>query len=126
MRTAATSIIDSVRETIVSIDGATLHFDPCIEQSTDGIFEPIDGMGLCGDVQSFVRERFPYGLFRHQHAAVEHVLAGRHTVTSTRTSSGKSLIYSLPALNALCVNELATALFLYPQKALANDQLIKL
>ena len=54
------------------------------------------------------------------------MLTGQNTVVATRTSSGKSLIYSLPVLDAICRDPNATALFLYPQKALANDQLVKL
>lgn len=54
------------------------------------------------------------------------MLQGKHTVVATRTSSGKSMIFTLPALNALCESPDATALFLYPQKALANDQLNKI
>ena len=47
-------------------------------------------------------------------------------MTATRTSSGKSLIYSIPVLNELAQNQDSTSLFIYPQKALANDQLVKL
>lgn len=126
MTIAAPYIIESVRNSIISIDGSVIHHDPIVEESTDGTYDPIEGLQLCGDVLAFVSERFPNGLFSHQQAAVNHVLAGRNTVVATRTSSGKSLIYSLPVLNTLCLNKDATTLFLYPQKALANDQLMKL
>jgi DEAD/DEAH box helicase domain-containing protein len=64
-------------------------------------------------------------LFRHQSAAARHLFAGRHTVVATRTSSGKSLIYAIPVFDRLLNEPTATALFLFPQKALANDQLQK-
>ena len=47
-------------------------------------------------------------------------------MATTRTSSGKSLVYSLPVLDALVRDPESTSLFIYPQKALANDQLLKL
>lgn len=126
MKTAELSIIDYVRDTIRSVDGAVIHYDPATEGPSRGIFEAVEGLPLCDDVRTFVSMSYPHGLFRHQRAAVDHVLAGRNTVVATRTSSGKSLIYSLPALDTLCRDSRATGLFLYPQKALANDQLMKL
>ena len=46
-------------------------------------------------------------------------------MVATRTSSGKSLIYSIPVFDRLLTEPDSTALFLFPQKALANDQLQK-
>ena len=65
----------------------------------------------------------------HQIAAAEHAWAGRHTVVSTGTASGKSLAYLLPALSAIAASIDApgsrgdTVLYLSPTKALARDQL---
>jgi DEAD/DEAH box helicase domain-containing protein len=73
-----------------------------------------------------IESRYPNGLFRHQKVALEHVLAGRHTVISTATSSGKSLAFMVPALDAVLRGQQATSLFIFPQKALANDQLVAL
>ena len=62
-------------------------------------------------------------LHAHQHAAIEAILAGRHTVVATPTASGKSFIYTLPILQA-CLNDPdSRALCLFPLKALAQDQL---
>ena len=49
--------------------------------------------------------------------------AGRHTVVCTATASGKSLCYNLPVLEGLAAHPRATALYLFPTKALAQDQL---
>jgi len=63
-------------------------------------------------------------LFGHQAEAAEHLHAGRHTVIATSTASGKSLAYHLPVLDALLRHGLdARALYLYPTKALARDQM---
>ena len=62
-------------------------------------------------------------LYTHQEEAVRTVLAGQNVVLATGTASGKTLGYVLPVLNALLQDPRATALFLYPTKALAHDQL---
>ena len=51
---------------------------------------------------------------------------GKNVVISTQTASGKTLIFSLATAQAICQKKNTTALFLYPMKALANDQLNKL
>ncbi|HEY8487395.1 MAG TPA: DEAD/DEAH box helicase, partial [Limnochordales bacterium] len=62
-------------------------------------------------------------LFCHQARAVSAARAGRAVVVATGTASGKSLAYHIPALEALLSRPQATALYLYPTKALAQDQL---
>lgn len=61
-------------------------------------------------------------LYSHQHQAIEAALAGRHVVVATPTASGKSLCFHLPVLQALADDPSATALFVYPTKALSRDQ----
>lgn len=126
MSIASISIIESVRELLGKTEGATVHYDPPTIGKANGVFWPTDSLELTAAVRDFAAARFPDGLFRHQHLAISQVLAGENTVVATKTSSGKSLIYSLPVLDAMCRDDEATALFIYPQKALANDQLLRL
>lgn len=65
-------------------------------------------------------------LFSHQAAAAELARAGRDFVVVTPTASGKTLCYNLPILNALLENSDTRALYLFPTKALAQDQLTEL
>ncbi|HVB98445.1 MAG TPA: DEAD/DEAH box helicase [Candidatus Dormibacteraeota bacterium] len=65
-------------------------------------------------------------LYSHQAAAAEAVRAGRNVVVVTPTASGKTLCYNLPVLNAILENADARALYLFPTKALAQDQLAEL
>jgi len=65
-------------------------------------------------------------LYSHQAAAVEAVRAGRNIVVVTPTASGKTLCYNLPVLNAVLENPDTRALYLFPTKALAQDQLAEL
>ena len=62
-------------------------------------------------------------LYTHQASALDSVSAGRDTVVVTGTASGKTLCYNLPILNHLLEDPQARALYLFPTKALAQDQL---
>ncbi|HCE01825.1 MAG TPA: helicase, partial [Acidobacteria bacterium] len=55
-----------------------------------------------------------------------HVLAGRHVVTITPTASGKTLCYNGPVLSHILQDHSTRALYLFPTKALAQDQLAEL
>ena len=55
-----------------------------------------------------------------------HVAAGRNVVVVTPTASGKTLCYNLPVLNRLLTEPDARAMYLFPTKALAEDQLHEL
>ncbi|HSC28053.1 MAG TPA: DEAD/DEAH box helicase [Vicinamibacterales bacterium] len=65
-------------------------------------------------------------LYTHQREAFEHVLAGRNVVTITPTASGKTLCYNAPVLDAILKDPSTRALYLFPTKALAQDQLAEL
>lgn len=62
-------------------------------------------------------------LYIHQSSCWEEVKAGRHVVVVTSTASGKTLCYNLPVLDQLLRDQQARALYLFPTKALAQDQL---
>ncbi|MGD8588289.1 MAG: DEAD/DEAH box helicase [Chromatiales bacterium] len=64
-------------------------------------------------------------LYSHQAQAWASIQAGRHTVIVTPTASGKTLCYNLPVLQA-ALREQAKALYLFPTKALAQDQVAEL
>ena len=65
-------------------------------------------------------------LYTHQAAAIGHTLAGRNVVITTPTASGKTLCYNAPVLSAILKDPSARALYLFPTKALAQDQLAEL
>ena len=62
-------------------------------------------------------------LYTHQVQAIEALRAGLDVVVVTGTASGKSLCYHLPVLERLLADREATALYLFPTKALTQDQL---
>jgi DEAD/DEAH box helicase domain-containing protein len=65
-------------------------------------------------------------LYSHQAAAITHVLGGRHVVVTTPTASGKTLCYNAPVLSRILAEAGTRALYLFPTKALAQDQLASL
>ena len=62
-------------------------------------------------------------LYSHQEAAIDLVKAGANVVITTSTASGKSVCYNAPVLDTLLGDPAATALYMFPTKALAQDQL---
>lgn len=65
-------------------------------------------------------------LYTHQAEAVATALAHRNTVVVTPTASGKTLCYNLPVLSRILAEPAARALYLFPTKALAQDQVAEL
>ena len=64
--------------------------------------------------------------YTHQAEAMTHALEGRHVVVVTPTASGKTLCYNVPVLSTILAEPSARALYLFPTKALAQDQLAEL
>ena len=70
-----------------------------------------------------LRETLPFdGLYAHQRDAWDVAARGEHLILATGTASGKSLAFNLPVLDAIAREPKERALYLYPTKALAQDQ----
>lgn len=65
-------------------------------------------------------------LYSHQAEAIKAIEAGQHTVVVTPTASGKTLCYNLPVVNAIMREPSSRALYLFPTKALSQDQVAEL
>jgi DEAD/DEAH box helicase domain-containing protein len=84
-------------------------------------YEPIPD-GLDERLVRALERRGITRLYSHQRRAVLAALGGAHVITATPTASGKSLCLHLPVLDALAKDDGASALYLYPTKALSRDQ----
>ena len=73
-------------------------------------------------LEDALRQRGVTRLYTHQAHALEAVRGGESVIVTTGTASGKTLCYALPVLEVLLRDPDARALFLYPTKALARDQ----
>ena len=82
--------------------------------------------GVDPQLQEVLRKRGVEQLYTHQAAAIAYALDGRHVVITTPTASGKTLCYNAPVLSTILNNPAARALYLFPTKALAQDQLAEL
>ncbi|KIY63164.1 P-loop containing nucleoside triphosphate hydrolase protein [Cylindrobasidium torrendii FP15055 ss-10] len=71
---------------------------------------------------AFKKARNIGSFYSHQVAAINALAQGKDVIVSTSTASGKSVIYQAPLLRFLHADPSATAIFVYPTKALAQDQ----
>ncbi len=78
---------------------------------------------LAGQLTAALAGRGIRQLYTHQAAAVAAALEGAHVAVVTPAASGKTLCYNLPVLDRLLAEPAARALYLFPTKALAQDQL---
>ena len=95
-----------------------IHHRPALE----GSFAPLPE-SLAPALRTVLATRGIDRLYSHQAEAFDAVTAARDVVMVTPTASGKTLCYNLPVLNALLADPGARALYIFPTKALAEDQL---
>lgn len=79
--------------------------------------------GLAPALRQALISRGIHQLYSHQAEAFGHAASGRNVVVVTPTASGKTICYNLPVLNRLIADPGARAMYLFPTKALAEDQL---
>ncbi len=77
-------------------------------------------------LKAALEKRGVHQLYTHQAEAFDHVANGRQVVVTTPTASGKTLCYNLPVLDRILKDPAARALYLFPTKALAQDQMAEL
>ncbi len=94
----------------LSIPFRPARFTPLPEAIHPGLAQALQSQGI-------------NALYTHQTATWEQAQAGRNVVIVTGTASGKTLCYNLPVLDRLLRHPRARALYLFPTKALAQDQL---
>ena len=86
----------------------------------------VDPPGFSRELVRALRTMGATRLYSHQLEAYERVSSGENVIVATATASGKSLCYKVPAFENALANPRNRALFLYPTKALAQDQLQKI
>jgi DEAD/DEAH box helicase domain-containing protein len=89
---------------------------------SDGVFADLPA-AVDPRLRAALGQRGIARLYSHQAEAFEAVQAGRNVVVVTPTASGKTLCYNLPVLNLLLNDDGARAMYVFPTKALAEDQL---
>ncbi|TVR70858.1 MAG: DEAD/DEAH box helicase [Sphaerobacteraceae bacterium] len=87
----------------------------------DAVYEPFPE-NLDPRVAEALRKRGITQLYSHQAESIRQVMRGEHTAVVTGTASGKTVCYNVPVMNALAGDDSTRALYLFPTKALAQDQ----
>jgi DEAD/DEAH box helicase domain-containing protein len=100
-------------------DGSLAHVE--VLEPRDPVIEALP------EVPDVLRRRLAMlgieGLYPHQRQALDSLDAGRNVIVATGTASGKTLVYNLAFARTAIADEKRTALYLFPTKALARDQL---
>ncbi|KAI0831138.1 DEAD/H helicase [Trametes gibbosa] len=116
----------SIEEVIEEIEQQEWYMD---QIACKRIFDAKDGQPATLDpplsdsiIKALRDSRKITSLYTHQVAAITALSQGKNVIVSTSTASGKSVIYQVPLLQFLEVDPQSTAMFVYPTKALAQDQ----
>ncbi|KAJ8595607.1 DEAD H helicase [Rhizopogon salebrosus TDB-379] len=116
----------SIDEVIFELQEQAWYRNQIVDRRTFEAKEPVEGLldePFSNTIQQALREsRNITSLYYHQAAAINAIAQRKHVIVSTSTASGKSVIYQVPLLKFLEENSHATAIFIYPTKALAQDQ----
>jgi DEAD/DEAH box helicase domain-containing protein len=114
----ATSVLERLLEE-PSLARGVVHHE--VVPARDAVFAEVPSW-LDARIRAGLTARGIEHLYCHQAEAIESVRAGNDIVVVTPTASGKTLCYTLPTLQAIAEDPAARALFLFPTKALGQDQ----
>lgn len=106
------------------------NISPCITdlrvfKKREGVYEPFPDF-LHPLLQEALKSEGIPSLYSHQAEAIRYVQKGKDVVIVTPTASGKTLCYNLPVLNKKLSDPSSKAFYLFPTKALSQDQMVEL
>ena len=113
MTAIATSWVDLLEGEEIAYSGVEPSREPVLEPFPDDLDPRVASALVANGVTA---------LYRHQAQAWEAAQRGENVVVTTGTASGKSLAFNLPVLDSIARDPKTRALYLYPTKALAQDQ----
>ncbi|KAF9234482.1 P-loop containing nucleoside triphosphate hydrolase protein [Melanogaster broomeanus] len=117
---------NSIDDVVLEIQEQEWYKNQIVDRRTFAAREAREGTldeSLSESIQQALRDaRKISSLYLHQAAAINAIWRKKHVIISTSTASGKSVIYQVPLLRLLEEDPTATAIFVYPTKALAQDQ----
>jgi DEAD/DEAH box helicase domain-containing protein len=103
-----------------SYSGQMIHIEHILPQ--DANCAELD-KPLVSNLQDCLSEHGLLSLYTHQAEAINFVRQGKNVMVATSSASGKTLCYNIPVLEALLTKPDSRAFYLFPTKALAQDQL---
>lgn len=117
-----------VSEYLNALKGSEKYGPQVVCHRSAGVKQPLYDdipVSLHGAIKEYLHKGAIKNLYSHQTEAIGKIMSGDDILISTPTASGKSLIYNLPVLHSRLENDGGYALYLFPLKALAQDQLKK-
>ncbi len=119
----------SIEEIVRSWKGSK-NISPCITglrvfQPKEGEYQPFPNF-LHPLLKEVLNAEGITSLYSHQAEALQHIERGKDVVIMTPTASGKTLCYNLPVLNRRLSDPASKAFYLFPTKALSQDQMVEL
>ncbi|GBG90630.1 hypothetical protein CBR_g50975 [Chara braunii] len=112
-------MLDHLREGLGSVGQVThCQYKPPRKPSYGSLERPLSEATIAA-----LKKKKIADLYVHQTSAINAIVQGRHVVVATSTASGKSLCYNIPVLEAFSSCPDTCALYMFPTKALAQDQL---
>lgn len=121
----------SIPKLIESFKKCSFYKDQISSNSTyiipqrEAIYDPnfFNDVKLHEDLENLLKSKGLNNVYLHQSIGIKSILLkNKHVISTTPTSSGKSLIYQIPILESLLTNKNSTSLLLFPTKALSQDQ----
>ncbi|KAG5951048.1 hypothetical protein E4U53_003872 [Claviceps sorghi] len=118
----------SVPEIILELKGSPWYTGQIVPdghrvfEPQEAVFGELDFLLSQNLVNAIYNSKGVTGFYAHQAEALNRLHQGQNVVVATSTSSGKSLIYQLPVVHALEQDFLSRAMYIFPTKALAQDQ----
>ena len=81
---------------------------------------------LSSSIKNYLIKKKIHKLYPHQIEAIKHIQSGKNIIITTSTSSGKTLAFNIPIIDYLSKKSKSSALYIYPTKALTQDQFEKI
>lgn len=118
----ADPFVQRIRETLIDSD-IYVHESPARDAKFSNLKHHIERPL----VESLENQRInSKKLYAHQVKAIDATLSGTNVIISTSAASGKTLCFNIPVLNSVLKDQQSHALYIYPTKALAQDQILKI
>ena len=113
---------ESVTDILYSMRGEVTYLNTVPEKKAETAPVPV----VAKELRKILEKRGITELYSHQSEAIKSIMQGHDTIIATPTASGKTMCYNIPVINSILKGTEAKALYLFPTKALANDQLREL
>jgi DEAD/DEAH box helicase domain-containing protein len=117
--------MDKIKKLLYTIKEKNFYKNQMVKTFEIPPKQPVFGenINLNPFIKEFLKKKGIEKLFSHQINAIKKLRENKNIVISTPTASGKTLCFNIPVLEKIISDKNATALYVYPAKALANDQL---